>query len=510
MKKGKNNFCFALVLTVALFSFCKVPSALGDDVLQRRFEQLAQTNSYFSLSVITWNRPLRLWTSGKNPLAEEQTHLAQELRSLSGDRVGLAALLKNPNPKVRTLALGAIFEREDGRDLPLIAMLLDDPAATFPDLHQTMNSAPRPAPMDELASPQSVGMVAEAMLKFWGIQHQGRWETKPEGGSKILTTNDFLIYWDKHKNRDYCAGWFAVKLARACRGTSPTQPEYVADILNVRHQIDQLPTDDRAWIPLWLFGEYGSDKLTTESELLKIAKQLGPERLMLMLQRKIPSTDPDLQPRDSNNWPYNRMTLFVLKHASQLLKPADADKLLACRTTEADLNRNAGLTDPTSPQWWAVGAAHLQPARAKQMLHAALDSIQGQDEYHAEMRADLAVALWELCGESESEFLTNWFYQEFPSKQLWVNWRRSFIENVSVVNEPSPKKLFYNLVKDSRFEIIDWDVASLQSFANVINGWLGKAAIPQAEIDAMRMDESGHLKKQFLEKLRAGAAQLEK
>ena len=448
--------------------------------------------------------------SGKNSLSEEQIHLAQELRSFSGDRDGLAILLKHPSPKVRTLALGAIFEREDGRDLPLIAQLLDDAAATFPDLHETRNSAPRPAPLDELVSPQSVGMVAEALLSFWGVSHQGRWETRPEGGSKILTTNDFSIHWDARKGRDYCAGWFYAKLARACRGTSPTQPQYVADIQKVRQQIDQLPADDRAWILLWLFGEYGSDKLTNESELLEMAKQLGPEHLMLMLERKIPSTDPDLQPRDSNNWPYKRMTLFVLKHASQLLRPEDADRLLACRTNEAGLNRNAGLTDPTSPQWWAVGAAHLQPARGKQILHTAFDEIQGRDEYHAEMRAGLAVALWDVCGESEGKFLANWFYEEFPSKQLWVNWRRSFIENVSVVNQPSPKKLISRLVKDSRFKNLNWDVASLKSLANVIYGWLGKPPIPQHDIDMILMEESSPLKKQLLEELRAIAPQLEK
>ncbi len=509
MKKTKFIFCLALVLTGVLVGLCGASSAFGDDLLQHRFEQIAHTNTHFSLTVITRNRPLRLWT-GKNPLANDQIRLAQELRSLSDDRANLAALLKHPNPKVRTLALGAVFEREDGHDLPLIATLLDDAAATFPDLHESMNSAPGPRPMVELESPQSVGMVAEALLKFWGIQHQGRWLIRSEGGSKIITTNDFAIYWESHRNRDYCAGWFGVKLARACRSTSPTQREYIADILKVRHQIDQLPADDRAWILLWLFGEYGSDQLTTENELLELAKQLGSERLMLMLQRKIPCTDPDLQPRDSNNWPYKRMTLFVLKNASQLLKSEDADKLLACRAYEADQNRHGGLGDPTDPQWWAVAAAYLQPAMAKQILHTAFDNIQGRDEYHAEMRADLAVALWDVCGESEGKFLVNWFYQEFPSKQLWVNWRRSFIENVSAVKQPSPKKLISRLVKDSRCKSMDWDVASLQSLANVINGWLGEPAVPQHDIDAIQMDETSKLKRQLLENLRASVRQWNK
>jgi hypothetical protein len=126
------------------------------------------------------------------------------------------------------------------------------------------------------------------------------------------------------------------------------------------------------------------------------------------------------------------------------------------------------------------------------------------------MRSDLAVALWDVCGESEGKFLSNWFYTEFPSKQLWVNWRRSFIENVSAINQPSPQKLISRLVKDSRFNNLDWDVASLQSLANVIYGWLGKPPISQHDIDLIRMDASSPLKKQLLEELRASAPQLEK
>lgn len=492
------------------------PSVPSNDSLQRRLEQLAQTNTHFSLEVITRKRPLSLWTSreqrmtDQHPLAETQMRLARELQILSAEREGLVALLKHPDPKVRTLAMGAIFEREDGRDLPLLAPLLDDSAATFPDLHESENSRPGPYPMTELESPQSVGMVAEALLRFWGVQPQGSWETRPGGGSRILTTNDFLVYWDPRKDRDYCAGWFTVKLARACRGTSPTQPEYVADVLRVRRQIDQLPSDDRTWILLWLFGDYESDKLTTESELLELAKQLGPERLLLLLQRKIPTTDPDLQPRNPKHWSGTHMTFFVLKHAGQLLRPEDADKLLAYGAAEAEQNRKGGLSNPTSPQWWPIAAAHLQPTRAASILHTAFDTIQGRNEYHAQMRADLAVALWDVCGASEEKFLVDWFYEEFPTKQLWVNWRRSFIENVAATDQPSPQKLVYSLVQDARFERLDWDVASLQSLANVIRGWLGKPPIPQADLDAIRWEEQPVLRKQLLVELRTSALQLKK
>jgi hypothetical protein len=81
--------------------------------------------------------------------------------------------MKHTDPKVRTLALGAIFQREDGHDLPLIATLINDSAQTFPNLHESMNQQAGPRPIAELESPQTVGQVAQAMLAYWRVPHDG-------------------------------------------------------------------------------------------------------------------------------------------------------------------------------------------------------------------------------------------------------------------------------------------------------------------------------------------------
>jgi hypothetical protein len=83
-------------------------------------------------------------------LAAEQLRLGKELRELSGDQNSLVALLQHPDPKVRTLALGAIFEREDGRDLPSIATLINDSAPTFPNLLESLNQQAGPRALAEL------------------------------------------------------------------------------------------------------------------------------------------------------------------------------------------------------------------------------------------------------------------------------------------------------------------------------------------------------------------------
>ena len=142
-------------------------SATPAEATQARLERLAGIYSHFSLEVIIYNRELRLWIplqerksgTGRgriqppatNDLAAEQFRLLSELRALSGnDEKALKGLLKHANPKVRTLALGALFQREDGRDMPAIAALIEDRSPTFPDLHESMDSSGGPRPMSEV------------------------------------------------------------------------------------------------------------------------------------------------------------------------------------------------------------------------------------------------------------------------------------------------------------------------------------------------------------------------
>ena len=158
----------SLIGTVAAWFLAAVALLAADannGQVQSQLERMVQRCSHFARTAIIYNRQLRLWE--EDLLVAQQNRLVRELRALSGNRESLVTLLEHPNPRVRTLALGALFEREDGRDLPLIASLVDDEAPTFPDLHESMNSMGGPRPMSELESPQTVNDVAQAMLKFW-------------------------------------------------------------------------------------------------------------------------------------------------------------------------------------------------------------------------------------------------------------------------------------------------------------------------------------------------------
>ena len=428
---------------------------------QTRLEEMARTNSHFSLAMVIYNQETELGLtmeqfkptigahpSGRlypsNPLALEQLQLLKELRELSGDYNTLTAQLKNPDPKIRTLALGAIFQREDGRDLPLIASLINDSAPTFPDLHGSRWSMSDSGPVSPAENPQTVGDVTRNMLFYWGVTNNAT----PYEASKI-TTNDFANYWKRYVGRKFSASWFRVKMERATRQVSPIQPEYRPDVERVFAEMQALPMPDRVWTQLYVltpgwWSEIDPKALlVTDGELISIIKQLGPVALLHFLQRLKVSSDPDLQ-MDRDNPCFQGMSEFILKHADVLLRADDADALLACAYVE----RSSRGINPA----WAVGVSLVQPNRAGDILHTALALQTNSSQAAASM---LAGALWRIRGPLETDFLVQWFYTDNPAG--WKNVdgidpQQAFLWEVASAVRPDTKQLMAALIKDSRFD----------------------------------------------------------
>jgi hypothetical protein len=491
--KPKLILSLALVLSGGLFA-CVCGQAAGSDASEQpEFEHLAQSNTCFSLSVIIQNRSLRLWPSveemkletnrsvirmvGTNALAAEQLCLLNELRTLSGNREGLKALLTNSDPKVRTLALGAIFQREDGRDLPLIASLVSDSAPTFPDLHDSMDQQGGPQPLAKLKSPQTVGMVAQMMLAFWGVEHEGRSAMPSQGGKGAITTDDFAEYWSKYAGRDYSASWFAVRMKRATRNTDPIQPEYQADIDRVIADMRTLPVPDGLWIQLYVLapGNQFTGGLVSEDALIAVAKVIGPDALLRFLQRQPVCADPDLR-LDKDEGLFVGISNFILDHADKLLRPQDCDVLLACQYVMHD----SGGVNPA----WAIGAALVQPARAGEILHNAL----GHETRNYETAAgDLAGALWRIRGPAELDFLVNWFYTVLPAANEPMHQPVALLWGVEKAARPDTRQLMSALVKDPRFDHTDW--ATLVEMLKIAN--TGRATPLVAERDIYDAQPNG-------------------
>jgi hypothetical protein len=442
-----------LLWLAVVLSFSRTNGSGAVDPIQIQFELMARAYSHFSLNIIVKNQPLRFRppmgadNTATNAFAaeQEQVRLVKELGTWTDDRDALAALLKHADPKGRTLALGALFLREDGRDLPLIASLINDPAPTFPNLHASMNSRPGPPAMSEVESPQTVGEVAQAMLAYCGVPHDDRQVGIGYGGLDKrtgITTNDFADYWKKYEGREYSASWFAVKMKRATRLTDPIPQEAQPDIERVLAQMKSLPMPDCVWTRLYVMAP-------GDNELLAATKNLGPATLMRFLQRQKISDDPDLL-MDKNNGQFDQISRFILGNADQLLRPEDADALLACEKVERD---GSGV----NPAWF-IGAALVQPARASEILRGALaETAQSQ----------LAGTLWRIRGAAELDFLVNWLYSVLPTAIEPWHQPEEFLRTVQGAARPDTKQLLIALIQHPRFDYTDW--TTLKGLLQIVN-----------------------------------------
>ncbi|HEY1789027.1 MAG TPA: hypothetical protein VGJ73_12765 [Verrucomicrobiae bacterium] len=461
--------------------------------LQNQLEQFAQTNDYFSLPVVVNNRPIQLWPSvtyvkqgtnnfrivrKPNPLAG-QYQLMRTLKRVSGNRAGLATLLSDPHPRVRTLALGAIFQREDGRDLPLIASLINDSSPTFPYLHENLNQQGGWRPLSDTTNSQTVGDVAQRMLAFWGVTHVGGFGHFPGSEYQKVTSSDFAVYWTKYAGRSNSASWFAVKMKRATRQTIPIQPEYLPDIQKVLSEMAALPMPDRAWTELYVLAPQGwyesepGEEVVSGDALLGMIKGLGPEALLRFLQRQPVSDDPDLlMGKDSPD--FVRVSNFMLLHADKLLRPGDADAVLACQY----VLRDSGAVNPS----WAIGAALAKPKDASKVLrHALAGQTDREDEYESDA-GDITGALWRIRGPAEIHFLVNWFYTAQPMINDSDGQQIAFFWAVEAAARPDTKQLIAALVKDPRFDRTDWNV--LKEILKIVNTERSVPLVAESDIYA--------------------------
>lgn len=443
---------------------------------QSRVETIANSMTHFATGAILNNRPL--WGGGVPPnLLAEQARLQADLRAIGNEPDALRFLLRDPDARIRTIALGALFVREDPQDLPFIAEMMRDDAPTAPDLHNSMSQAFGVRALAELESPQTVGSVAREMVRFYldaahvqptgpaidssgyAIDSHGYRSTIRSASTAELQMT-FDVYWAERKKRANCASWYLVKLKRATRQTEPIQPQYQADIDAALAKIRALPLPDRDWT--LFFAVFGggmprANYVVYDAALLAAAKSIGSDALMKFLLVKPFSSDPDLHFTGSDSDPRNELYVpisrFILRHATDLLRPADASALRANATNE--LQR----WNSTTPQWMSAADA-LQPirdpARAAAQIKSdieKLSSIPGTDNQHQQVA--LATALWHLRGASETDFLIKWFYT-LPSDS--ASSRVDFLVHVKEEGRPDTPQFLKCLVAAPNFDTTDWIV----------------------------------------------------
>ncbi len=446
---------FALVIPGAL-----ADTTSGPDTLRAQVSLIAEHLTHFATRAIITNRPL-LQTQVPPNLVTEQLQLFADLSDLSRDHAELHRLLNDPNPRVRTLALAALFVRDDAYDLPYFARLIGDHAATFADLHDSMSAAPGVRPLGELEGPQTVGQVASAMIQFYLQAGHLRLADRMNGYPipEAELSSAFDRYWVERKGRAFCASWFLVKLERATRQTEAVPEQYRADVDKVLAQIGTLRSPDREWTLLFaLFGAPGprSEYVIRDAALVYMAKAIGPEDLMKFLLLEPFSSDPDLHftQADMRGEVLFPISAFILNHAPQLLRPSDAAVI------RAHAFGNPQHSQGSSSLWIA----------ASDWLLGIQDSARGADQFKADFslfpptsmawsqmeRMPLAVDLWRLRGASEKKFLVNWFYGLSPEQNPSLG--QDFLRAVDADARPDTPELFTAIVADPRFDKTNWSV----------------------------------------------------
>jgi hypothetical protein len=445
------------------------------------------------------------WLSEKDEATYRQ--YITDLMAMQATEEDLLPLLKHHDPKVRTLAMAKLMMNDDAKALPAIVALAHDPAPTFPnpqpDAPALAMSGVGPPPKD-----QTVGGIATAIGNFYLNAAGWRYGINGGGGE-----SGFPGYWQAHKDHACCASWFLVQLMRATQGTSPIPAARVDKIRQVRARIGELREPDRDWTllllgPSWRLDSGDPDPranvFISDDEIIKIGQRLGPDNLLLALQGRIPSDDPDLKPggiaMPGMGSSSEAMQLFILHHAVELLPQKDADALLDQRSAER--TRGNGLVS----SWWTIAAARLQPARAALLLHNDLIFFAGpkRDWDFGYDQTDLGITLWQMGRSSEAEFLANWFYSDLSKKNghITPDACSKFIDGVA--STPTARNLLAKIVSDPRYTTMS--AYATMSLAKAVNHWMAKPIVSGKEIYDLYGQPPQELVSRLLDRLHQSVA----
>ncbi len=475
------------LLALALLVLCPSRSWSAEtNTLASTFEQIAKTNRHFAHTVIIEYSTLRLPMSGLGEKdasrfrswAIDQLFLLQHLKAASKQRDALIGLLEHENPKVRTLALGALFQNLDARDLPLFASLLDDRAPTFLYLTDETDSSGGMSSSADQERPQSVEGVASAMLMFWGVPSNDRSENR-----KWLVEKKDFNHWaqqnlEKVRNRP--------KPERRI-SASRTEPElalYQADTKRVLADLQTLPLFDRALTAFhlyqWRHGQYFDTDALRKAALVNF-KELGHAEVVRILrfnrEDRLPAILPPFaksyedDPLMGTEWFSPRYVQgFILSYGRELLLPEDVPFLLEKEKSADRFER---------PNW-VIAAADLayrrSPAEARAIIQDALPRFPLTDGSHGHNRAALLTVLWRHEGMKVAADLVEHFYVTTADGLG----QYSLLGSIERAAQPNTLDLLAIIVADKRFEQLKPYV--LKELLDIVNRSLPKPLETDEEI----------------------------
>lgn len=238
-----------------------------------------------------------------------------ELTGIEADAAALRLCLLDENPRVRTLALALLFEREKMQALSAFGAHLDDDAAAFPE--PPMSSLPI---FDERVDPRTwrTRKVSEFASRFADAYLSGT-------ATSRVSADTIGWYVSAHARRAWSFSQFRVDAARASEGVAePRDAKFCDASSTLRAEIDRLPRRERAVALLMLVLETGGFCAVAESEVVQIAKTLDRDERLALAEKTLKTDDPDAV---FENPAYASARVLVLRHATELFEQADAPRL---------------------------------------------------------------------------------------------------------------------------------------------------------------------------------------
>src|SRR5262249_40147985 len=107
-------------------------STNASSMVTRKFEKLAAQLEFFDLSPFLYNRNYFDFVPDDASAGKRYFQLLNQVLDPNISIAEIAPLRHHADPKVRTLALAALYHRNDAHLLSLIVELTGDPTLTFP------------------------------------------------------------------------------------------------------------------------------------------------------------------------------------------------------------------------------------------------------------------------------------------------------------------------------------------------------------------------------------------
>ncbi|MGB0931449.1 MAG: hypothetical protein ACPGVB_11765, partial [Chitinophagales bacterium] len=362
--------------------------------------------------------------------------------------------IEDENPTIRVLGLINLYRFNQQEAIFTYARFLSDSSICFKvNPYPPLGSRPPPPPpppiiTDEMlekintdirkkmdaAKGMMVSHVAERVLNhYFSFSDRHSFE------------DNFTTFIHERKGLKYSASFLKLLKAKAVGWVNYLPEEHESRASKFKKKLEQMVKAKD--LPLYkIYLSTHGYQLYSDKELLAELQLLDREKVLAILKREPPTTDPDLlqiQKRKFRDSYYKNMCHWILLHADYILKQEDVDFLLE----RAHFEELKGWRSEFGFQYWHIACAKIDKKNAFDYLQKGLEKYVHEDYKHERM--ELYLAVWRNCGKEKVDFVLDWIYNSYPPNE----WGAENIEGfIDALNEKNDLKLLKSFIQDDRFK----------------------------------------------------------